>query len=428
MLNKTAYALLCVAVFAMPWEETVKIVGNSRLPALAGVGALVAGALSIAVTMRMRPLSRFHAVALAFLGWAALALFWTIDPDMTAQRVATYAQLILLVWLIWQFADTPSRQRGLLQAYVAGAYVTAADMIRNYLGGVRYVSAEGYEHESVTSGQFRPNDVAFMLVLAIPIAWYLAVRHGRGILMWVNRLFVPLGFVGVLLTASRGAFIPALFALAIVPLTMGKMRLGTKVMTGVLAVAAIPLVMMVVPDTSWDRLATTRSDLASGTMTHRRDIWRAGFEVFDEHPMLGVGPGTYEVAAGAYLDRPRPAHNAFLAVLVEQGTIGFVLFSALFVVGLPQTRAMTSLERRFWAVLLVTLVIGLLPRNWDYKKPTWFVLGIFAAACGSARARERGEQSPPLRGRFAASRFEPLHPGAIALPAQATTLLDASRS
>lgn len=46
---------------------------------------------------------------------------------------------------------------------------------------------------------------------------------------------------------------------------------------------------------------------------------------------------------------------------------------------------MPSLERRFWSVLLLTLVIGLLPRNWDYKKPTWFVLGIFASAAAAAR-------------------------------------------
>ena len=387
MLNRVAYVFLIIAAFAMPWEETVKIVGDSRLPALAGIGACFAAICSVAVTGRLRPLGAFHVVALAFVGWAVLTLFWSIDPAVTAQRVVTYAQLLLLVWLLWELGSDANRVIGLLQAFVAGAYLTAADMIRNYISGVTYVSVEGYEHQSFTSGAFRPNDVAFMLVLAIPIAWYLAVRRGSGLLAWINRLYVPLGMVGILLTASRGALIPAIFALGIIPLTMGKMRLASRAMTAALAVLAIPIAIAVVPQSSWDRLATTKSDLQSGTMTHRRDIWRAGFEVFNEHPVLGVGPGNYEVAAGAYLDRPRPAHNAFLAVLVEQGIVGLVLFCALFIVGLRQLKTMPSLERRFWSVLIFTLAIGLLPRNWDYKKPTWFVLGMFASAGALSWAR-----------------------------------------
>lgn len=387
MLNRVAYALLCVMVFAMPWEETVKIVGNSRLPALAGLGACGVGLLSILITFKVRPLAWFHAVTLGFLTWALLSLFWSINPEATSARVATYGQLALLAWLVWQLAGDEPRQRGLLQAYVLGAYLTAGDMIRNYLRGVTYVSAEGYGHESFTSGAFRPNDVAFMLVLALPIAWYLAVRRGRGPLMWMNGLFVPVGMVGILLTASRGALIPAIFALGLIPLTMGKMRLRTRALAVGLACAAVPATIAVVPASSWARLATTKSDLESGTMTHRRDIWRAGLEVFNQHPILGVGPGNYEVAAAPYLDRPRPAHNAFLAVLVELGTVGFLLFSALFVVPLGGLRGMSTLERRFWSVLLLTLAIGLLPRNWDYKKPTWFVLSIFASAAATARMR-----------------------------------------
>jgi O-antigen ligase len=391
---------LCVAVFAMPWEETVKIVGNSRLPALAATSACLAAVIAVAITRQLRPLSLFHAVAIAFLSWGVLSLFWSVDSGNTLARSATYAQLVLMTWLVWQFSADPARQRELMQAFVLGAFFTAGDMIRNYMHGVRYVSVEGYEHESFTSGLFRPNDVAFMLVLALPMAWYLAVRRGRGPLMWLNRIYVPVGMVGIFLTASRGALIPAIFALSIIPLTMGKMKLRSRMMTAALAVLVVPVTIAVVPQTSWDRLATTKSDLESGTMTHRRDIWRAGFEVFNQHPMAGVGPGNYEIAAGAYLDRPRPAHNAFLAVLVEQGTIGFLLFCALFVVGLKSLKYMPSLERRFWIILLFTLAIGLLPRNWDYKKPTWFVLAIFASAAASAAEAARAASASERRERM----------------------------
>jgi hypothetical protein len=114
-------------------------------------------------------------------------------------------------------------------------------------------------------------------------------------------------------------------------------------------------------------------------------------QVFSEHPLGGVGPGNFEVTAGAYLDRPRPAHNAFIAVVVEQGIVGVVLFSAMFVVPLPGLRYMSRVDRRFWGVLMLTLFVGLQPRNWDYKKPTWLVLTLFAAAGASARERRMRE-------------------------------------
>jgi O-antigen ligase len=381
-MNRIAFAFLWVSVFAMPWEDSIALPGQGSVTSVITIVAFALGILAIAAVGQLRSLRAFHVMAALFVAWAALCLFWTIDRSSTVDRVATYAQLALLTWLLWELAPTPGRQRALLQAYVLGAYVSALDTIANYL-----TSAVAVERNTAVG--FNSNDLGFTLVLAIPMAWYLTTVQRSRLSVWVNRLYVPIGMMALLLTASRGAFVPGLIALLIIPLTLGRASLRTKAATCVLIIGSVYFANRFVPESSWTRLSTTRSALTEGTLTHRRDIWRAGGEVYARHPVLGVGPGTFAVAAGAYLDRPRPAHNAFLAVLVEQGPIGLTLFLGLFILAAASIPRMPPLERKVWAILVATLVIGLMPRNWDYRKPTWFVLGLVttaAAAAGSARA------------------------------------------
>ena len=47
-------------------------------------------------------------------------------------------------------------------------------------------------------------------------------------------------------------------------------------------------------------------------------IWQRAFEVFKTHPILGIGPGTFE-------GYPQP-HNIFLAFLLQTGIVGFIGF------------------------------------------------------------------------------------------------------
>jgi hypothetical protein len=101
------------------------------------------------------------------------------------------------------------------------------------------------------------------------------------------------------------------------------------------------------------------------------------------------------------LDRKTSAHNGFIAVLVEQGVVGVAIFTSLLVaVGLG-TRSLPFPDRQLGVVLFSTLVVALLPVNWDYVKQTWFVLGFVPLLSATMRSsiRSRGDwrgQAQPL--------------------------------
>ncbi len=376
-MYRIAFLTLWVLVFSMGWEEMVEVAGIGRISRLLGLFAFVAGAGSVLIARRVRPLARFHVLAGLFVCWSAASIFWSTNPESTFRLSLTYTQLALLLWLIWELAPTAPRQHALLQAYVLGAYLSAGYTIASYLtstAGLKRYAASGYN----------ANDLGFTLVLAIPMAWYLALASRRRAVIWLNRLYLPVGLAAVFLTASRGAAIPAAVAVLLIPWTLARRPLRTKAALTILVAGSAYLLSNFVPPTSLERLSTIPAEVQGGSFSARGRIWRAGWEVFLQHPIAGVGAGNFAAAVEPVLGTARSPHQSFLSVLVGQGLVGLALFLAIFALALRPIPRLPSLQRKFWTILALTLIVGLQPRTWDHRKPTWLVLGVLAAQAALA--------------------------------------------
>src|SRR5438552_2194132 len=290
-MSKAAFWTLWCFVFVLPWDEFILMPVLGTIPRLVGLVASAVGVLHILARRRVRPLSWFHVFALLFVLWAGVSAFWSIDPQATRLRFLTYLQLVVLVWLIWEIAWSPERQRALLQAYVLGVSLAAVVTIRTYLLGVPALEGTRYSAFS-----FNVNELGMRLALGLPMAWYLDLSQPHQRLAWLWRLYLPLGITAILLTASRGAFLAALVALAIIPWTLGRLRLRTKVALYVFCAGTLLAATQFVPETSWERIQTIRSDVDAGYFGGRGAIWIAGLEVAEEHPIAGVGAGAYGAA------------------------------------------------------------------------------------------------------------------------------------
>jgi O-antigen ligase len=398
-MNRIAFVALWVLVFSLAWEEMVEVAGVGRISRLIGVVAFGVGILSVLASSQVRSLTRFHGAVALFICWSAASIYWSVDPETTYQSTLTFLQLALLLWLIWELAPTVAQQHALLQAYVLGAYLSAGYTIFLYLTSataLRRYAAIGYN----------ANDLGFTLALALPMAWHLALVGRRSLLIWVNRLYLPIGLGAIILTASRGAAIPAAVALLLIPWTLNNRTLHTKIALGLLLAGSVYFLSIFVPQVAVDRLATIPEEVRGGSFSARGQIWQAGWEVARQHPIVGVGAGVFAEAVEPILGEARSPHQSFLVVLVGQGLIGLALFLAIFAVAAIPIQRMPPPQRKFWAVLILTLLIGMLPRTWDRRKPTWLVLGVLVvqtAALSQSRARGRqgrsGWEDLRLRGR-----------------------------
>jgi O-antigen ligase len=377
-----AYCFLLALTFAIPWENSIIIPGIGTIGRLIGLVTAALGVFAILLRGRLRHPATFHYLSAAFVGWSGLTLMWTVDLPATMERVFRVVQGAALPWLVWELAPSPGRRRGLLQAYVLGAYVSAMDTISHYRSGISTHEATG----RFSAEGFNPNDLGFLLVLALPMAWHLGITYRSPIMRWLNRVYLPLGMVAILLTGSRSSLVTSVLAMALVPLTFTRLKIGMQ--AGVAAALAVAVVatIKVVPATTWQRLATTGQEIESGTLNERRVIWEAGLQVFARHPIGGIGAGAFPTAVVPFLGYKKTPHNTYISILVDQGLVGFTIFILMLVSIFFHARAATDQDRRFVYVLLLTLAVGLMPRAWEHYKPTWLMFGLLLLPAEAALA------------------------------------------
>jgi O-antigen ligase len=387
-LSAAAFAGLCAFVFVMPWEESVPLWGGFVISRwiLLLTGAILA--MHILSTRRIRKLAPQHLMMLAFAAWAALTLFWTIDEPATIARAATYAQLLLAVWMIWELVTTDQRVLAVLKSYVAGATVMSIATILNFMNGTQAAdlyAEQGkvkYHDDRYTMFGINENDMALMLALSVPIVIYLLSRRPSRALTLFCWLHLGVCMTALFLTGSRGGLISTAVAFTLFPLLYSKMASTQRAAFITMCAAGLACGVYFVPQDVWNRLLQTGTQISQGTLTHRTVVWDAGLEAFRDHPWLGVGAGAYGTAVVKAVDVRLVAHDTYLSVLVEMGVAGALLFATLLAALYATAWRLDSSERRFWLVLLATWSVGVCALSWDYHKPTWLLFGLLiAAAC-----------------------------------------------
>lgn len=384
-LGKLAFVCLWLLVFAIPWEDAITIPGFGTSARLIGVITLVFGFMAILERGRIRRPAAGHFMLLLFVASAAATNLWSLYPEGTLTQTITYVQLFALVWLIWELAPQSLHQKSLMQAYILGTFVSGTDTI------YRYLINDQSAYQRYAGSGLDANDLGLMMALSIPLSYFLLIQE-KGPLAWLYRLQLVLAGTTILLTASRGATLACLIALAIVPVTHARLTARKKVALLLTVATLIVGVFAFVPATSWERLSTVPSELEHGTLTGRTLIWKAGWQIFREHPYIGIGSNAFRIVVSRVLEEPirlddptspaPPAHNTFLSVLVEEGVIGFSVFAALLVVLGLSLQNLPPLEQKLWAVQLAVWVVGVSSLTWEMRKPTWFFFGLLIAQCG----------------------------------------------
>jgi hypothetical protein len=309
-MRRIAWMLLLLFVFTIPWEYSLDLgepLGN--VSRIAGLLLLAVAVPAVVQVGRVRNPGAMQWLVLALFLWFFCSYFWTIDPQATLAKARGYFQEMMTVWLVWEFAESPSDLRALSRAYVAGSWVLAVLTLANLASPEAAVqirfAAQGQD----------PNDVARFLDLGFPMAVLLL----DGETHWADRFlaagYLPLGFAAVLLTASRGGFVAAIVALGGCGVLL--MRKHARVVLG--GAVGLPMVAatlwLTVPHETLERIGTIPEQLQVGDLNQRLNIWAAGWQAFVRAPFFGTGAGTFVAAAGlAPFDS---AHNTALSIVVE---------------------------------------------------------------------------------------------------------------
>jgi O-antigen ligase len=374
-MRRIAWGLLLLFAFAIPWEYSLDLgepLGN--VARIAGLLLLLMAIPAVLQAGRLRTPGPMQWLVLAFYIWFCCSYFWTIAPQATLEKMRGYFQEMMIVWLIWEFAESPHDLRALLRVYVAGSWVLAVLTVANLTSA-----------EAIASGQIRfvatgqdPNDVARFLDLGFPLAALLLNSESR----WPGRLlalgYLPLGFVAVLLTASRGGLLAAVVALAGCGILLARGHIR-EVLAGTLALPVIAAALwFTVPYQTFERLATIPEQLQGGGLNQRWNIWTAGWHAFVRAPLFGTGAGSFVSAAG--VDPLDTAHNTALSILVGGGLCAFFLAVTIVALAVRSVLQTHGPLRLAMATTLLVWVVTSLVASVEESRSTWLLFGVIALA------------------------------------------------
>lgn len=252
-----------------------------------------------------------------------------------------------------------------------------------------------------------PNRFAQILLLVAPLGVVTALNSRRRVGSTAAWLCVGILLVGVLLTYSRGALV-SLIVLLILAVPLNLIRPARLV--GALTIGALVAVLAIPGFT--DRVGSMAGVAAlfghtqveaDGPTKGRTTEMLAALAAYADHPILGVGPGQYVPFHSVHYQAlpevgireipiPRRAHNLYLEIAAESGTIGLIIFMLIPTMLLldlgvlrralrHQRPDMARLAAGFSLAILAYLGTGMF-LHLAFERYYWALIALTAAAAG----------------------------------------------
>jgi len=138
----------------------------------------------------------------------------------------------------------------------------------------------------------------------------------------------PLFLVSMVLAKARGPLI-SLFVVGILILFWkGRISIGKKIGIALSLLAVFTMLYAILPQEFWSRYNLLFAEQKGSSIEARIDAYKFAWELFLEHPLLGVGTGSFRVSYGSRESSYSLsyAHNAFLEVAAENGSLGLFVY------------------------------------------------------------------------------------------------------
>jgi O-antigen ligase len=386
--------------------------GGRDLQSLALAEAVIVILLAVIVWMgAVRHTAVTHPL-LGMVASVALTSLWSVHPEASVRELllwTMYLGVVVVVSSTLTYLPVVSRFQDVVGAIAGWLCLIALFMFWGAGdAGMRWYSTF-----------YWPNPFAAFLLLVLPptLVRFLYALRIRDALAY--GLMVVLLLVALVFTYSRGAWL-ALGAVAVVavmvlrPLRPGKVverMTALVVLTGLLVFA---MSRGTVPRESSQGIVMRAVSVANPSdysIQGRLSFWRAGLEIFLDHPLLGTGPGTFASVLPAYQRDvryySRDAHNLYIQTLAEMGAVGLVAMLMLLVsIGNTWRRTLRAAQGREEYPLIAGVGLGLLAfflhsaLDMDWMFPAnpamaFAFVGLLAWFDSSYRAGQPGVQGDP---------------------------------
>lgn len=368
---------------------------------------------------------------LATIGGGA-ALLGLARAYLAAGRLARTKEIpLLLALLAWfvvliPFSNWPGGSFEILKSYIwkfsllSIAFINVIDslarlrwMLTIQASGVALIALTSYGNVDPSTGRLtgfsqafgNSNDLASMIAVTLPICVYLILCAGP-----IKKVFWSIASALMIyllvLTLSRTGFLALLTAIGSLSwyFLVKRGKFGLLLVAATLAALGFAIVAppqyrarvasIVIPSLDVDE---SRID-ATGSRESRVRLLQKSVDISIAHPIMGVGPGQFEVVSGDW----HVSHNTFLQFSTETGVPGLVIFLFILRVAFRNLReaeqqVSTGYDSEGWVLVgvlrasLVTFVVAAFFCNYGYQFFTYFLISYTASLNQIVSIAERDE-------------------------------------
>ncbi len=271
------------------------------------------------------------------LGVLTFVLISLVSATMaTHQEMAWRLFADILRWgvvyfIISRVVISPWRMHVFIGLFVLLNLKLAQFQLRSYFGQKAWGRTEEFLARGVGVGSVgffaNSNDFGVAMCVVWPLAGILIFGESKKYL----RLFMLISFVvftaALLLSGSRGALVGAA-ATALVTTIIHRRRLVGLLM----AVMLVAGVIYLLPDANKERIRMAADPEQDYNAATRLNLWKMGLRMYQDNPVLGVGPGNYRPEylrydpSRGHINRVLAPHSIFVQALSELGTLGLLAF------------------------------------------------------------------------------------------------------
>ncbi len=321
-------------------------------------------------------------------------LYWMINILATALSPVKAAALVglvkltlylMLFFLMARILRSPRIRSIFITFYLHISLIVSIYGLRQWFFGAKQL-ATWVDPDSVQANLMRvysylgnPNLLAGYLLpacalsVAAMFAWRGWFPKALGLTMTI------VNSICLVLTFSRGGwigFVALMFVFALLLLYWLSLRFSPfwqrwAIPIGIGSLAAIFILAVATVPALRDRVGSIFLGRRDSSNNFRMNVWAAVFDMIQDRPILGIGPGNnaFNRIYPLYM-RPRytalSAYSVILEIAVETGIIGLTCFLWLLVVTLQQgwlqLRRLRNLgnSQGFWLIAAIASMIGLL--------------------------------------------------------------------
>jgi len=269
------------------------------------------------------PWTRETIVLLIFLAWMLLTTIKSMYPVLAWPHFNEVWKIQLMVFVTMMLMQSKERINQLV-------WVIAMSLaFYGVKGGIFTIVHGGAYHVKGPGGSFigGDNEMALALIMTIPLLRYLQLTTRN---MWLRAFLATamlLCAVATVGSQSRGALLGLAAMGAFLWLKSRK-----KVLTALLGAVAVGLVLLVMPQQWYDRMATIEAYETDPSAMGRINAWKMAFNMAKDRPLGGGFSSFQENSFVLYAPDPEDVHDShsiYFEVLGEHGFVGLGLFLML---------------------------------------------------------------------------------------------------